>query len=37
MEYIFLIVIFLGIIIYEIIDRYFDYKEKDKKKENNEK
>ena len=33
MEWIFLIVVFLGILIYQIIDRYFEYKEKVKDKE----
>ncbi len=28
MEWMFLIIVFLGIVIYKIMDRYFEYKEK---------
>ena len=28
MEWVFLIIVFIGIIIYYIMDRYFEYKEK---------
>ncbi len=31
MEWIFLIIVFIGIIIYYIVDRYFEYKEKQNK------
>ena len=35
MEWIFLMIAFIGIIIYYIMDRYFEYKEKQIKEENN--
>lgn len=36
MEWIFLSIVFIGIVVYEVVDRYFEYKENTERSDTNE-